>query len=370
MRHWGANKRLKVVDKMEVLSVDGIAQFWQIPSLKPLWIFSGTQERDTSALSDLVFTSSISQMPLIQFWFWQNLRRTISPLHSSIQNYPDWPIGELQLHLKNKVPCLLLIGPGRVFIIPGGWGGVGGAVHCCLVETWLERQPTVYWSHCLFVPFGFKKRSLLSLLRQVFSVGILLGYRRHEYNFSSPSPSPLSASTYTVKYAVSPDHCREFLESLVGLLDFILWPTSGTFDIYSAPGREVCRWLLTRQKQNIGAGGYTQVTVAGKKAWLSADNGTRVVGQMQTAARTLRLLHVIAPILAVYTTCSTRKKCLITLGHQLVKTSEHLGAKEEDISDLGRGGDQKRSQKREPIRWKICNKNSQLYFFWQAVFYS
>lgn len=112
---------------------------------------------------------------------------------------------------QNNVPYLLLIGPDRVFIIHGGW----------------QDSPPPDYEVTLFVLLAVQKWAFLT------SCSLLLHI----------------ASKYAVKYAVFPDHCWEFLPSLVGLLDFITWPTSGTLNIYSAPGREVCSWLLTRQRR-------------------------------------------------------------------------------------------------------------------------
>lgn len=82
--------------------------------------------------------------------------------------------------------------------------------------------------------FSYPSKMLsFELLAKVLSFGILVGCTRLEYDF-------FFASKFAVKYAVFPDRCWEFLQSPVGLLDFISWPTSGTFDIYSAPGREDC----------------------------------------------------------------------------------------------------------------------------------
>lgn len=82
------------------------------------------------------------------------------------------------------------------------------------------------------------------------------------------------------------DHCREFLQSLVGLSGFISCSTSGTSNIYSAPGRGVCSWLLTRQ--SIGSGstgrllevkrkqGAQQMTVRWSLAKFKLKKGRRI----------------------------------------------------------------------------------------------
>lgn len=178
----------------------------------------------------------------------------ISLLHSSTQNYPDWPIGELQLQLKTRCHICYWLAP------------TGSFVGDDMLETCFERHPSPWlWIQYLFVLLAVNN----ALFWTPVTVDMSMIFSLH------------IASKNTVKYVVLPDHCWELLQSLVGLLDFISWPTSGTLNIYSAPGRESVAdswpdWGGYRHRE------YRQVTVGQKKTRCSADDCTLVFGQIQT----------------------------------------------------------------------------------------
>lgn len=127
---------------------------------------------------------------------------------------------------QNKVPYLILIGPDGVFIIRGGWNAF-----CCFVKPCFERHPSSgLWSQSV-------KNSLFWSYKRLQWTWVGFFFTHH---FSI--------------HSFFPGHCWEFLLSLLGLSDFISWPTLGTLNIYPAPGREVCCWLPTRQTRTWAEG--------------------------------------------------------------------------------------------------------------------